>query len=211
MLTRRWSLSTHRVQLKKARTFRFGNDETLETRTLAILLVGIAGGSLWKGITEFWTDDMPQDATWRPNRHHSNIIPLFRNHVTRNAVVMFPPLPNPVLSIGHGCRGSFLSAVPHTEDAEEKGRRMVLGMSELSNVYSSHHYDPSGTTESQGAAAEAADPSCQQQDTSEEMSTPPGQALGKRHGKGKYVSAVRVTINDKGETTGRANRFRGNW
>ena len=95
-----------------------------------------------------------------------------------------------------------MSAVPHTEDAEEKGRRMVLGMSELSNVYSSHHYDSSGTTESQGAAAEAADPSCQQQDTSEEMSTPPGQALGKRHGKGKYVSAVRVTINDKGETTG---------
>ena len=32
-----------RVQLKKARTFCFGNDETLETRTLAILPVGIAG------------------------------------------------------------------------------------------------------------------------------------------------------------------------
>ena len=44
MLTRRWGLSTQRVQLMKARTFRFGNDETLETRTLAILPVGIAGG-----------------------------------------------------------------------------------------------------------------------------------------------------------------------
>ena len=22
--------------------------------------------SLWQGITEFWTDDMPQDTTWRP-------------------------------------------------------------------------------------------------------------------------------------------------
>ena len=33
--------------------------------------------------TEFWTDDMPPDATWRPNRHHSNMIPLFRNHVTQ--------------------------------------------------------------------------------------------------------------------------------
>ena len=43
MLTRRWGLSTQRVQLKKARTFRFGIDETQETRTLAILLVGIAG------------------------------------------------------------------------------------------------------------------------------------------------------------------------
>ena len=27
MLTRRWSLSTQRVQLNKARTFRFGNDD----------------------------------------------------------------------------------------------------------------------------------------------------------------------------------------
>ena len=36
-------LSTQRIQLAKAMTFRFGNDETLETRTLAILPVGIAG------------------------------------------------------------------------------------------------------------------------------------------------------------------------
>ena len=43
MLTRRWGLSTQRVQLEKAMTFRFLNDETLETRTLAMLLVGIAG------------------------------------------------------------------------------------------------------------------------------------------------------------------------
>ena len=43
MLTRTWGLSTQRIQLAKAMTFRFGNDETLETRTLAILLVGIAG------------------------------------------------------------------------------------------------------------------------------------------------------------------------
>ena len=43
MLTRRWGLSTQRVQLKKAMTFRFGNDETLENRALAILPVGIAG------------------------------------------------------------------------------------------------------------------------------------------------------------------------
>ena len=43
MLRRRWSLSTQRVQLKKARSFRFGKDETLETMTLATLPVGIAG------------------------------------------------------------------------------------------------------------------------------------------------------------------------
>ena len=43
MLTPRWALSIQGVQLKKARTFRFGNDATLETRTLAILSVGIAG------------------------------------------------------------------------------------------------------------------------------------------------------------------------
>ena len=42
MLTRKWSLSAQRIQLAKAMTFRCGNDETLETRTLAILPVGIA-------------------------------------------------------------------------------------------------------------------------------------------------------------------------
>ena len=147
--------------------------------------------NLWQGITEFWTDDMPQDTTWRPNRHHSSIIPLFRNHVTQNAVVMFPPPPSPVVSVEHGYRDSRLSAVSQTENAEEKRRRVVLGMSELSNVYSSHHYEPSGTTESQDVAIDAADPDCQRHDTSKGMPTPCGQVLGQRHGKGKYVSAVR--------------------
>ena len=45
MLARRWGLSTQWIQLEKAMTFRFGNDETLETRTLAILPVGIAGAN----------------------------------------------------------------------------------------------------------------------------------------------------------------------
>ena len=43
MFTRRWGLSTQRIQLEKAMTFHFGNDETQETRTLAMLPVGIAG------------------------------------------------------------------------------------------------------------------------------------------------------------------------
>ena len=134
---------------------------------------------------------MPQDTTWRPNRHHSSRAPLFRKHVTPNAVAMFPPPPSPIISVEHGYRDSRLSAVSHTENAEEERRRVVLGMSELPNLYSSHHYEPSSTTESQDAAAEAANPSSQRQDTSEGMQAPPGQALGKWHGKGKYVSAVR--------------------
>ena len=42
MLTQRWNLGTERIQLSKAMTFHFGNDETLDTRTLATLPVGIA-------------------------------------------------------------------------------------------------------------------------------------------------------------------------
>ena len=137
---------------------------------------------LWNGTTEFWTNDMPLDDTWKPNRHHSNLLPLFRNHLTRNAA-MFPLPPNPVASNEHGCRDSHFPAAPHTEDAEGKRRRVALGVSEVSNVYSSHHDDPSGATESQDAAAEA-NPSSQRQDPSEEMSTPPGGALANGTGKG---------------------------
>ena len=45
MLARRWGLNTQRIQLAKTMTFRFGNDGTLETRTLAVLPVGMAGVS----------------------------------------------------------------------------------------------------------------------------------------------------------------------
>ena len=45
VLARRWGLSTQSVQFNKARTLRFGHDETLETRTLAIFPVGIAGAT----------------------------------------------------------------------------------------------------------------------------------------------------------------------
>ena len=69
-------------------------------------------------------------------------------------------------------------------------RRRGFGVPGLSNVNSTHHDDPSGATESQDAATEAANPSSQRQDPSEGMSPPPSQALGKWHGKGKYVSAV---------------------
>ena len=62
--------------------------------------------SLWKCITEFWTDDMPQDATWRPNRHHSHILPLFRSHLTRDTAAIFPLFQNHVASTEHECRDS---------------------------------------------------------------------------------------------------------
>ena len=157
--------------------------------------------SLWKGTTDFGTKDMPQDDTWKPNRHHSNILPLFRNHLTRNAVAMFPPPPNPVASTEHGCQDPHLPAVPHTEDAEEKGRRAVLGMSELSNVYSSHHDDP-GASESQDAAAVAANIAVNNRIL----------AKGCRHlmvkpwangtVKGNTCQLCGAIINDKGEITG---------
>ena len=43
MLTEKWSLHIQKIEVEKAMTFRFSNDETLRTRTMAILLVGIAG------------------------------------------------------------------------------------------------------------------------------------------------------------------------
>ena len=90
--------------------------------------------SLWKGTTEFWTNDMPQDNTWKPNIHHSNILPLFRSHWARNAVAMFPLPPNLVASTEHGYLNLHVPAMPDTEDAMEKGRRVILGVTELSNV-----------------------------------------------------------------------------
>ena len=77
----------------------------------------------------------------------------------------------------------------HTEDAEERGRRTVLGLPELSNVYSTHHDDFSCATP-QDAAVEAANPGRQRQNSSEGISSPYGQALGHQHGKGNQVPTV---------------------
>ena len=146
--------------------------------------------SLWMRTTEFWTSDMPQDDTWQPNRHHSNISPLVRNHLTRKAVDMFLLPLDLVASTEQECRDSHLPAVPHTEHAEEKRRRVVLGVPELSKVYSTYHDEPSGDTESQDAATKAANPSSQRQDRSEGLSPLSWARPGKWQGKGKYVSAV---------------------
>ena len=45
MLTKKLDLNTQKIKLEKAMTFRFGNDETLEIRTVVILPAGIAGVS----------------------------------------------------------------------------------------------------------------------------------------------------------------------
>ena len=87
--------------------------------------------SLWKGTTEFWTSDMPQDDTLEPNRHHSHILPLFRSHLTRDSAAMFPLFHNPVASNEHGCRDPHLPVVSHTENAEEEVRSVVLGLPKL--------------------------------------------------------------------------------
>ena len=84
--------------------------------------------SLWKGTTEFWTNDMPQDDTWEPSRHHSHIFPLFRSHLTRDTSATFPLLQNPVASTEHECRDPHLPVVLLTENAEEEGRGVVLGL-----------------------------------------------------------------------------------
>ena len=103
---------------------------------------------------------------------------------------MFPLLRILLPRLSMGAEIPIRTAVPHTEDAEEKGRRVVSGVRGLPTVYSSHHDNTSGATESRDAATEAANPSSQRQDPSAGMSTPPGQALGKWHRKWKYVSAV---------------------
>ena len=133
---------------------------------------------------------MPQDDTWKPNRRHSHIIQLFRNHFTRTAVAMPHSLVDTVAQSEHERRDSHLSVVSHTKDAEEKGRRVVLGLPEIPNVYSTHHGDSSCATEPQDAAVEAANPGCQRQDSSEGMPSPSGQALGQWHVKGKHVPTV---------------------
>ena len=138
---------------------------------------------------------MKQDDTWESNRHHSNIFPLFRNHLTRNAVAMFPLPPNPFASSEHECRDPHLPAVSHTEDAEEKRRRVFFfgrgaGVAELSNVYSTHHDYTSGATESQDAATEAANTSSQ---------------------RGIRVSCVEPSSTTRARSLDPANRSKGSW
>ena len=136
--------------------------------------------SLWKGTSEIWRRDMPQDVTWKPNRHHSHIIPLFRNHLTRNAVAMPHSLVNTVAQAECERRDSHLPAVSHR--GCRKGNAWFW--------YSTHHGNSSCATDPQDAAVEAENPGRQRQDSSERMPSPSGQGLGQWHGKGKHVPTV---------------------
>ena len=166
--------------------------------------------SLWKGSTEFWPRDMPQDDTWKPNRHHSDILPLFRNHLTRNAVAMSPSPVDRVVQAEHERRDSNLHAVPHTEDADKKGRSVVLKLPELSNVHSTHRDDSSCTTAPQDAAVEDTNTRRQRQNSSEGMPSSSGQALGQRHGEEKTrVSCAGTLSTTKEKSLGPARRSKG--
>ena len=66
------------------------------------------------------------------SQQHNPALPQSRD--SKNAVAMFPPPPSRVISVEHGYRDSRLSAVSHTENAEEKTRRVVKEMSELTKV-----------------------------------------------------------------------------
>ena len=87
--------------------------------------------SLWKGTTEFWTNNMPQDDTSEPNWHHSHILPLFRSHLTRDTAAVFPLFQNPVASTEHECRDPHLPVVSHTENAEEEERGVGFGVAKI--------------------------------------------------------------------------------
>ena len=64
-------------------------------------------------------------------RHHSQILPLFRSHLTRDTAAMFPLPQNTVTSTEHECRDPHLPTVSHTENAEEEGRCVVLGLPKI--------------------------------------------------------------------------------
>ena len=140
VLTRRWDLNTQRIQLAKT-TFRFDNDETLETRTLAMLLVGIAGvnGVLHVyvvpgGAPLLLSEEFLRDLCCHIDLGRGDLCSLLHQ--------------NPVASTEHGCRKLHLSAVSHIENAEEEVRCVVSGLPKLYNAYGNHHDDSSGDTES---------------------------------------------------------------
>ena len=83
--------------------------------------------SLWKGTTEFWTNDMPQDDTWEPNRHHSRILPLFRTHLKRDTAAVLPSLQNPVASTEHECRDPHLPLCHTLRMPRKKGEAWFWG------------------------------------------------------------------------------------
>ena len=116
--------------------------------------------SLWKGTTEFWTNDMTQDDTWEANRPETQL-----------PCSLYFRIPLPQLNMS-----AEIPIVPHTENAEEEG--VALGLPKFFSVCRTHHHDSSGATESQ------------RQNPGEGMSSPVGQTPGEWHGKGIFMPAV---------------------
>ena len=86
-----------------------------------------------------------------PGKQTDITVTYFRSfavNLTRDTAAMFPLLQNTVTSTEHQCRDPHLPTVSHTENAEGEGRCVVLGLPKLYSVYSNHHDDSSGATES---------------------------------------------------------------
>ena len=152
--------------------------------------------SLWKGTTEFWTSDMPQDDTWEPNRHHSHMLPLFRSHLTRDTAAMFPLFQNPVASTEHECWDPHLPVVLHTENAKEEGRSVFLGLPKFFSVYSDHHDGSFDGTESrrQGREITEANKSIQRRMTSEEEKRRSSQKMEEPPVQNKVIERLEQTM-----------------
>ena len=122
-------------------------------------------------------------------RHHSHILPLFRSHLTRDTAAMFPLPQNSVTSTERGCRDSHLPAVPHTENAEEGGGRVVWGLPKFFSVYSTTTTPPVARNLNDRIPAKG----CRH------LLVKP---RAKGTGKGNTCQLCGAIINDKGEITG---------
>ena len=169
--------------------------------------------SLWKGTTEFCANDMPQDDTWEPSRHHSSIFPLFCNHMTRNAVAMFPLPLNPVASTEHEMPRSPFFLLCHTPRMpRRKGDAWIWACQNYPTCAAPTTTTPPVPQNLKTLLLKAANPNSQLQDPSEGMPTPPGQALGQRHGKrGIRVSCVEPSPTTRARSLEPASRSKGNW
>ena len=97
----------------------------------------------------FWTKDVPQDDTLGSQQtSHSHSSSLFQSiwAETQQPCSLYFRILLPRLSMS--VRDLHLPVVSHTENAEEEGKSVVLGLPKLYSVYSTHHDDFSGATES---------------------------------------------------------------
>ena len=100
-----------------------------------------------------------------PTGHHSGIIPLFRNHLTRTAVATPPSLVNTVALAEHEWRDSHLSVVSQTPRmSRRKGDAWFWDSQNYPTCTASITTTLLVPRTPQGAAVEAANPGRQRQD-----------------------------------------------